>query len=541
MVRRPFQEPGGSLASAIELSSDVSDGEEPVDNIQASDEKISMSPQVSSTIIPPGIYLFQIGSVYVIHNPLLQSLVLPIRQSAPSKEKDCPKLPSTARSPASNLHPEIENAPRSPSKSLSLHLSDASERDHSPHDPVSEFRSELTSSMASNGPKATSLLEGSDSPSSSDISPVQSLATDLMSLGREVAPAPDTSHAAVVNTPTAHIHRSTRSASSQEVEDALAIYKLESDDEAMQEADEFDATTEALNPMDEETFVNGDGISVDSNVEHLIASQSTVKLSKMSLRTSSDSGDASSEPPSLGSPVSVPSTRRSSRLSSYSISEDPRLTFDEDRSAFPSGPTSRSTTPDHIATVATRSRTLGGFPAFCFESYRTDPRNFPKVHYASELPSAIQDHMNYQPEEVRKLGDLREVYQAMILENTADDERDAPPITIQNLVDDDPTPPWEFWYSNKMWYGGGVPDPDLKNLKGCDCRGACNPKSKTCACAIQHRRYLGEKAADFAYERNGKLKHPGYPIFECNNMCWCGPECTNRVRLHKLQNSKCQN
>ena len=58
MAHRPLQEPGSSLASAIELTSDVSDEEKPVGNIQASNEKISKSPQVSSMAISPGIYLF---------------------------------------------------------------------------------------------------------------------------------------------------------------------------------------------------------------------------------------------------------------------------------------------------------------------------------------------------------------------------------------------------------------------------------------------------------------------------------------------------
>lgn len=315
---------------------------------------------------------------------------------------------------------------------------------------------------------------------------------------------------------------------------------LMSDDEAMREADEFNTTEDGVS-MDEGPPASDDGMSSDSD-EHpldcLIPLQSTVKLSRVSnmVRTaSSDSGmDASSEPgPSRNSPVSIPSTRRSSRLSSYSVSsEDPRLiAFDEEFVPRLSIAISRSTTPEDDNAVAVCSRTLGGFPAFRFESYRSDPTNFPKVYYASEIPSAIQDHMNRQSDEVRKLSDIREVYEAMILENTAEDERAAPPIEIQNDIDDQPTPPWEFWYSNKMWHGEDVPDPDLKNLKGCDCHGACNPKSKTCACALRQGEVVGENMIDFAYDKSGRLKFPGFPIFECNNKCWCGPECGNRVKF----------
>ncbi len=334
------------------------------------------------------------------------------------------------------------------------------------------------------------------------------------------------------------------STSSKEVEATLSTRQrtdVTSDEDAMREADEFDVAEDGVS-MDEGPPASDDRMSFDSDelpLDRLIPSQDTVKLSRVPKMASPDSGmDASSEPgPSRNSPVSVPSTRRSSRVSSYSMSsEDPRLTaLDGEQVPRLSVATSRSTTPDDANTAAICSKTLGGFPAFSFESYRIHPTNFPKVHYASKLPSAIQDHMNRQSEEVKKLSDIREVYEAMILENTADDERDAPPIEIQNDVDDQSTPPWEFWYSNKMWHGEGVPDPDLKNLKGCDCRGACNPKSKTCACAIRQGKVVSENATEFGYDKNGKLKLAGYPIFECNNMCWCGPECGNRVKFDNAQ------
>lgn len=337
---------------------------------------------------------------------------------------------------------------------------------------------------------------------------------------------------------------SNTSTSSKEVEAALLTRPrgdVTSDEEAMREADEFDVAEDGVS-MDEGPPASDGRMSFDSDelpLDRLVPSQDTVKFSRVSKMASPDSGmDASSEPgPSRNSPVSVPSTRRSSRVSSYSMSsEDPRLTgLDGEQVARLSIASSRSTTPDDANAVAVCSRTLGGFPAFRFESYRIHPTNFPKVYYASKLPSAIQDHMNRQSEEVKKLNDIREVYEAMILENTADDERDAPPIEIQNEVDDQSTPPWEFCYSNKMWHGEGVPDPDLKNLKGCDCRGACNPKSKTCACAIRQGKVVDENSTEFAYDKNGKLKLAGYPIFECNNMCWCGPECGNRVRPDNTQ------
>ena len=310
-----------------------------------------------------------------------------------------------------------------------------------------------------------------------------------------------------------------------ESEDVAEKLLAGDDDDAMHDADEHDGVSSG-DASDGGMWIDGEaGLS-----ESLSHSQSTVMVTRrsaFSLRTPPDSEvEPSSEPePNLNSPVSVPTTRHSSKVSLNS-SEDPSA---PGRNFF-SMPSSRSTSPDDVHGIKFHISTLGGFPAYCFESYRKDPKNFPKVYYAADLPSSIQDHINSQPEEVRMLGELREVFEAMILENTADDERDAPPIMVQNNVDGEPTPPWEFWYSNKMWHGAGVPDPDMKNLKGCDCLGGCNPKNKACACAQRQFQVIGDKkASEFAYDKNGRLKFPGFPIFECNNTCLCGPECMNRV------------
>ena len=315
---------------------------------------------------------------------------------------------------------------------------------------------------------------------------------------------------------------------SSEVDIAEKLLAGDESDDAMQEADEFDVGVgDGTSPMDEEPSASGIGMWVDDEAgrvsENLTHSENSITAIRPPF-TSSDSGLETSSDPGVGcnSPVSVPSTRRSSRLSLLSNTSE-----DADVHHIPS---SRSTSPDDVGAFRIRCSTLGGFPAYRFESYRKDPKNFPSVNYAANLPSSIQDHINNQPEDVRMLGEIREVFEAMILENTADDERDAPPIVIQNGVDDEPTPPWEFWYSNKMWHGNGVPDPDVKNLKGCDCRGTCNPKNKSCACAQRQCQAMGDlKATEFAYDKSGRLKFPGFPIFECNNTCWCGPECTNRV------------
>jgi histone-lysine N-methyltransferase SUV39H len=132
------------------------------------------------------------------------------------------------------------------------------------------------------------------------------------------------------------------------------------------------------------------------------------------------------------------------------------------------------------------------------------------------------------------MGGMRDLFEAMVLENTVDDEPDAPPIELQNDVDEEPTPPWEFYYTNKMWHGEGVPPPDVKNLISCSCKGVCDPRSKTCACLMNQRNVAADPYLEFAYDKAGRLKIPGYPVFECNDLCGCGDECRNRVGCDEL-------
>jgi [histone H3]-lysine9 N-trimethyltransferase SUV39H len=174
------------------------------------------------------------------------------------------------------------------------------------------------------------------------------------------------------------------------------------------------------------------------------------------------------------------------------------------------------------------------YPYITWKDIRTGiQRAKPKYLLAKDLPHALQDHMNAMDTYWRAMPMNRVIFEASIVENTMNDEPDAPLIKIFNEIDDEPTPPWEFHYSNQMWHGEGVPAPDLLDLISCDCRGGCDPKSVTCACLKRQRSETLDYTPDFAYDQKGQLTAFDIPIFECNDLCGCGNECRNRVCLNK--------
>ena len=240
---------------------------------------------------------------------------------------------------------------------------------------------------------------------------------------------------------------------------------------------------------------------------------------------------------SVSPPLPELPTRRSSRLSSNkssrsSSSEGFDIAFDFDSGPSISVPVSRTSTPEvqEVSALPSPTKTYGGFRALTWKDFRKDLNNFtPKTYYAKNLPHSLQDHINSMSEYTQMMQGMRDLFKATILENTVEDEPDAPPIEIWNSVDNQSTPPWEFYYTNHMWLGEGVPPPDIKTLLSCTCKGGCDPKSKTCACLLRQREAVGDPQLEFAYDKNGKLKIPGYPIFECNDLCGCSDECRNRV------------
>ncbi|KAG6879293.1 hypothetical protein C0992_003778 [Termitomyces sp. T32_za158] len=227
--------------------------------------------------------------------------------------------------------------------------------------------------------------------------------------------------------------------------------------------------------------------------------------------------------------------RRSTR-SSRSASGEPVKLFVDDEFADSrcSSPPASPTPPEDFSNPAP-VKTFGGFQSLNWRTYRQDPENMRlKCYFGKDLPHTLQDTINSFSEAGRRHRSLRAVLEAAIRENTADDEPDAPLIEIINEVDDDPTPPWEFHYSNKMWYGEDVPLPDLTKLVHCNCVGRCDPKIKPCACAARQRDWVDGmfQSPDFLYDNKGHVKATDYPVFECNDLCGCSDECRNRVVQH---------
>ncbi|KAJ6535936.1 hypothetical protein DFH09DRAFT_98051 [Mycena vulgaris] len=188
----------------------------------------------------------------------------------------------------------------------------------------------------------------------------------------------------------------------------------------------------------------------------------------------------------------------------------------------PSGPSAESTNENL-------------YPLITWETYRQDLRNFQiPVYYAKDLVSLLHDYINASDEYSRGSPHMRHVFESAIRENTGEDEPDAPWIEVVNDVDDEPTPPWEFFYTNKIWLGEGISPPDITKLVGCDCKGRCDPKSTTCTCLRRQNSFLTNfYDHGFAYDNKGRLRTPGPPIFECNALCACDDdECKNRVVQH---------
>ncbi|KAG9004966.1 hypothetical protein FRB94_001935 [Tulasnella sp. JGI-2019a] len=150
---------------------------------------------------------------------------------------------------------------------------------------------------------------------------------------------------------------------------------------------------------------------------------------------------------------------------------------------------------------------------------------------AIPLDGALCDSVNNMPPGWEKDPNRRLIFKAMI-RNGSEYEDDAPPIEIINEIDDEPCPPFEFMWTNRMLYGEGVPRMD-RDLKGCNCIGGCDPKNPGCACAMRqtwwYEAFNIQDSEGFAYDVGRQLLYHGFPVFECNAACSCDEYCQNKV------------
>ena len=163
----------------------------------------------------------------------------------------------------------------------------------------------------------------------------------------------------------------------------------------------------------------------------------------------------------------------------------------------------------------------------------------PQWYHVKDIPKDLINEINDIPDWCRNPDLLRQIFEAAILQNTTEDEPEAPAIRIINEIDDEPTPPFEFYYTNRMYHGDGVPPPDYSDLQGCTCIGTCDPRSNTCACVRRHQEIYERQQTNhrgFIYDEKGRMCLPEYPIFECNDACGCTDDCMNRVRILFLVN-----
>lgn len=103
-------------------------------------------------------------------------------------------------------------------------------------------------------------------------------------------------------------------------------------------------------------------------------------------------------------------------------------------------------------------------------------------------------------------------------------------LIVENLFDFE-SPPSNFTYIKNRIPGEGVLIPDDPPV-GCDCKNGCSFKEKNCCGKMS--------SSEFAYTAKKRLRMDrNKPIFECNKMCTCGPDCLNRVVQNGRKHSLC--
>ncbi|XP_051964156.1 histone-lysine N-methyltransferase SUV39H1-A-like [Xyrauchen texanus] len=102
-------------------------------------------------------------------------------------------------------------------------------------------------------------------------------------------------------------------------------------------------------------------------------------------------------------------------------------------------------------------------------------------------------------------------------------------IFVSNDVDLD-GPPKDFTYINDNTFWKGVEVHPV--TVGCECENCLSQPVNGCCPGLMGHRW------SYNDSRQVKVK-PGVPIYECNSMCRCGPDCGNRVVQRGIQYDMC--
>ncbi|CAE6451832.1 unnamed protein product [Rhizoctonia solani] len=230
---------------------------------------------------------------------------------------------------------------------------------------------------------------------------------------------------------------------------------------------------------------------------------------------------------------------------SQKVSSHEHLLSDEDvlrdNSSSPdSAPASRPMTPPHIPNMRAPQPNLRppvpDEPSQNLSPSKQRAQNKEEVLIpGDELVTWRVDLVNSMPESYRKNVGVRAVFEAYMDDAMRLTEPCASAIPVENMVDSEPCPPWEFVYYNTMVYGTNVPKPDLDALEGCDCLGPCDPENQDCSCVRRQEQYYAEYGGDmdgttgFGCAEDGTIKYQNGAVFGCNSKCSCDLECSNKV------------
>ncbi|KAK0535658.1 hypothetical protein OC835_001196 [Tilletia horrida] len=156
------------------------------------------------------------------------------------------------------------------------------------------------------------------------------------------------------------------------------------------------------------------------------------------------------------------------------------------------------------------------------------PGKEPNIWKSSTIAPAISHH--------------RSLWLGWVMEH----ERSTADITLSNDIDNEPSPPWDWCFTDQYIPHNLTSHRDRHTssgreaappLRGCSCEDdSCDPATCECFARLKLMDPITWSAeTDFAYTRNGRLRNGHFEqcvILECNDSCGCSASCRNRLVQH---------